>query len=81
MDKVSSTYISKGIGVIIGEYGVAASNKELDSVRKYIYTVAKACYDRDILPILWDTPGGYYDRNSCSMVDPILKDMLRSIKT
>ena len=80
MDIISSTYISKGIGVIIGEYGVAASNKELDSVRKYIYTVAKACYDRDILPVLWDTPGGYYDRNSCSMVDPILKDMLRSIK-
>ena len=80
MDIIQSTYIEKGIAVIIGEYGVAASNKEIESVRNYIYTVGKACYDRDILPVLWDTPGGYYNRTTFTMNDPVLKEMINTIK-
>ena len=79
-DLIKSSLIDKGIPVIIGEYGAPTENKEISSVRNFIYSVCKAAYDRDILPILWDTPGGFYDRTTRMMSDPVLKEMLNSVK-
>ena len=79
-DMIKSTFIDRGIPVIIGEYGAATENKNMESVRNYIYSVCKACYDRNIVPVLWDTPGGFYDRNKAAMADPVLKNMLNSVK-
>ena len=77
---MKNTFIDKGIPVIIGEYGSTTQNKEIDSVRNFLYSICKAAYDRNILPILWDTPGGWYDREKATMNDTILKDMLESVK-
>ena len=79
-DKVRNTFIDKGIPVIIGEYGSATKNKDYNSVKNFLYSVCKACYNRNILPILWDTPGGFYDRSTYVMKDSALKDMLNSVK-
>ena len=79
-DMIKSTFIDKGIPVIIGEYGAATKNKDMESVRNFIYSVCKACYDRNMVPVLWDTPGGFYDRKTCAISDPVLKSMLNSVK-
>ena len=77
---IKSRYIDKGIPVIIGEYGATTKNKDMDSVRNFLYSVSKACYDRKITPVLWDTPGGFYDREKGVIADSVLKDMLNSVK-
>ena len=77
---MKKTFIDKDIPVIIGEYGSTTINKDITSVRNFLYSICKAAYDRNILPILWDTPGGWYDREKATMNDTILKDMLMSVK-
>ena len=79
-DMIKTHFIDKGIAVIIGEYGCPTKNKEIDSVRNFLYSVCKASYDRHILPILWDTPGGYYNRTLYYMEDSTLREMLMSVK-
>ena len=79
-DKVKRTFIDKGIPVIIGEYGAATKNKDYNSVKNFVYSVCKACYDRKILPVLWDTTGEFYDRSASAMKDSALKEMLNSVK-
>ena len=79
-DLMKTTLIDNGIPVIIGEYGSTRENKDINSVRKFLYSICKAAYDRNILPILWDTPGGWYDRENTKFNDTILADMLKSVK-
>lgn len=62
MDMMKTNFIDKGIPVIVGEYGCPIKNKEPDSVRLFLSSVCKAAYDRQLCPVLWDTPGGHYDR-------------------
>ena len=79
-DFIKDNLIDKGIPVIVGEYGSTTKNKDIDSVRNFIYSICKAAYDRDILPVLWDTPGGWYNRVNSTMNDTILGEMLMSVK-
>ena len=79
-DKMKATFIDKGIPIIIGEYGATTKNKDMDSVRNFLYSVCKASYDRSMVPVLWDTPGGFYDRNNAKMSDSVLREMLNSVK-
>lgn len=72
MTMMETNYVKKGIPVIIGEYGCPKKNKEEASVRRFLTTVCKAAYDRQMCPVLWDTPGGHYDRETCVMSDPVL---------
>lgn len=62
MDMMKSNYVDKGIPVIIGEYGCPTKNKEPDSVRRFLTSVCEAAYTRQLCPVMWDTPGGHYDR-------------------
>ena len=66
-------YADKGIPVIIGEYGCPTTNKEPESVRRFLSSVCKAAYDRGLCPVLWSTPGGHYDRDTCKLADQQLK--------
>ena len=52
-DKMKSTFIDKGIPVIIGEYGATTKNKDMDSVRNFLYSVCKAAYDRKMVPVYY----------------------------
>lgn len=79
MDLMKTTFIDKGIPVIVGEYGCHRKNKDEESVRKFLSSVCKAAYDRQLCPVLWDITGLHYDRNTCKLADPQLKELLMSI--
>lgn len=79
MDKMKETYIDNGIAVIIGEYGCPRENKEDESVYRFLSSVCQSAYDRQMCALLWDVTGYHYDRETCKMVDPKLRDLLTSI--
>ncbi len=81
MDMIYDTYVANGIPVIIGEYGCTTTNKEYDDVREYLTAVCEAAYIRGICPILWDTPGGFYNRKTCKFTDTELLEKFEEIKT
>ncbi len=80
MDMLKTNYVDKGIPVIMGEYGVAKGNKTAEVVRLFISSVAKAAKDRNICPVLWDTPNNFYDRNHCRFYDEeLLKGIIAAV--
>ncbi len=79
LDMMRSTFIDKGIPVIMGEYGCPKKNKEEASVREFLSSVCREAYDRQICPIMWDVTGFQYDRENCRMYDTELKSLLNNI--
>lgn len=86
MDLMVKTYVSKGVPVIIGEYGCPKKNKDAESVQLYIKSVAEAAYSRDMCPVLWDisiyedsSKGLHYSRSSYKLIDQTLKEQLQEI--
>ncbi|MCM1271810.1 MAG: cellulase family glycosylhydrolase, partial [Ruminococcus flavefaciens] len=79
MDMMKTTFIDKGIPVIIGEYGCPIKNKELDSVRLFLSSVCKEAYERQLCPIMWDITGNQYNRDTCELNDKELKELLMAI--
>jgi endoglucanase len=87
MDKLKTTFVDKGIPVIVGEYGVAAPNRSESEIRKYTLAVAKAVYERNMCPVLWDVQLAdnetqyYYNRkaNPPSLVDQQLATGFKEI--
>lgn len=64
MDMMKTTFIDKGIPVIVGEYGLYTKNKEEDQIVNYLITVCRTALDRGLCPVLWDVEGGgLYNRN------------------
>lgn len=63
-DKLSK-FTEAGYGVIIGEFGVC--NPRQDGACKWLEDTIQIAADHDCLPVLWDTPGMYFDRNACKM--------------
>ena len=80
MDKLYDRFISKGIPVIMGEFGCATSNKEVSQVRNYMSSVCKEAYIRGVCPVVWDTPGGFYDRNTAKFTDTELLKQIMDVK-
>ena len=79
MDLMKTTFIDKGIPVIIGEYGCPLKNKEIDSVRLFLSSVCREAYKRQLCPIMWDITGNQYNRNTCKLNDNELKELLMAI--
>lgn len=80
LDMMKTNFIDKGIPVIIGEYGCPLKNKEPDSVRRFLSSVCEAAYTRQMCPVLWDTPGGHYDREETHQLnDRELRELYRKI--
>ncbi|MBQ8349376.1 MAG: cellulase family glycosylhydrolase [Ruminococcus sp.] len=79
MDMMKTTFIDKGIPVIIGEYGCPIKNKEPDSVRLFLSSVCKEAYERQLCPIMWDITGIQYNRDTCELNDKELKELLMAI--
>ena len=77
MDKLKTTFVDKGVPVIIGEFGTTTTNKEPESVRLYLRSVAQAAWDRGMCPMLWDN-GEHYDRSTCKFRD---EELLRGLQT
>ncbi len=79
MDMMKTTFIDKGIPVIIGEYGCPIKNKEPDSVRLFLSSVCKEAYERQLCPIMWDITSIQYNRDTCELNDKELKELLMAI--
>lgn len=74
-DKLTERFVSQGVPVIIGEYG-CPSNKEEASIRKFLGSVCKEAVARDMCPVLWSTPGNFYDRSAYKMYSEPLHDAM-----
>jgi endoglucanase len=81
MNKLKTNFVDQNIPVIVGEYGAASKPyRGAEQIRKYTLAVAKAIYDRDMCPVLWDIQWNpdngedifYYNRKSAppAFADP-----------
>ncbi len=80
MDMMKTTFVDKGIPVIIGEYGTSTSNKTPEMIRKYLSSVCEASYTRGMCPVLWDITDVFYNRNKAEFNDPELLKALMDAK-
>jgi len=60
--------VDKGIPIVVGEYGTATKNKDPESVRKWLRTVAETSAEYGMCPCLWDA-GQYFDRKTLEFKD------------
>lgn len=79
MDMLTETFVSKGIPVIVGEYGCFGKNKTEDIKRAYMLDVCRETYERNMLPILWDTHDTFYNRYTCTYNDPLMLEQMMAI--
>lgn len=79
MNMMKTNFTDKGIPVIIGEYGCPTKNKEPESVRRFLSSVCEEAYKCGHCPVMWSTPGGHYDRETCKMADQELQKKLYEI--
>jgi hypothetical protein len=56
MDLLKTTFVDKGIPVIVGEYGATTkvTNKQISEVYKFLEAACEAMYSRGMCPVLWD---------------------------
>ena len=74
MELLRTTFVDKGIPVIIGEYGCPRNNKEAESVTRFLSSVAEAAVKQGgICPVLWDITDLHYSRKTCKLKDTQLK--------
>jgi len=79
MDKLKINCVDKGIPVIIGEFAACGNNKSQEMKRLYAVKVAEAVYSRGMCPMLWDTTGDQYNRNTRTWRDPQLITEFKAI--
>lgn len=70
-------FTDAGYGVIVGEYGVC--NPRQDQVTEWLYDAMCAMVERGCLPVLWDTPGTYFDRTECKMTYKDVAELYNSV--
>ena len=80
-------YVDRNIPIIIGEVGVVTEyNRELSSIREYLYAVLSLSSDYDgIMACLWDTSNktigdmNYYDRVNYKWYDKTIQNFIYNI--
>lgn len=77
--KLTDTFVSKGIPVIVGEYGSVSKGKEEGAVNRFLSAVATEAWTRGICPMLWDA-SQHYNRQTFKMRDPELSAAFGNIK-
>lgn len=80
MDLLKTTFIDKGVPVIMGEFGTSTKNKTDEMIRKYLSSVCEAAYIRGICPVLWDITGVFYNRLEAKFYDEQLLSDLMAVK-
>lgn len=80
MSMMKTTFIDKGIPVIVGEYGAATKNKTPEMVRKYLTSVCSEAYKDGLCPVLWDITDVFYNRNEAKFIDPELLEGIMAVK-
>ena len=79
MDLLKKKCVDKGIPVIIGEYCASSQGRTQEVVRLFCVAVTEAIYSRGMCPMLWDTPGGQYNRQTCQFDDPLFLEEMTAI--
>ena len=55
-NKLKTSFLEKGVPVILGEYGVTFSNTKIEAGRtRWLTAVTQICLNYGICPVLWDT--------------------------
>ena len=80
MDMLKTTFIDKGIPVIVGEYGVAQGNKEKEQIENFMVTVSEAIYDIGACPVIWDIHNAFYNRNTHQFLFPEMLEKIMEAK-
>ena len=81
MNMLKTTFIDKGIPVIIGEYSVTEkANKEREQVENYMVAVTEAIFDIGACPVIWDVHRDYYDRVIQLFLYPEMLEKIMEIK-
>ncbi len=80
MEALKKNCVDKGIPVVVGEYACSASGRTQEVVRFYCVSVTEAIYSRGMCPMLWDTPGGQYNRTTYQFDDPVFIEQMMAIK-
>lgn len=76
-DKLKKRFVDNGVPVIIGEYGTVLTNKDKDSVHKYLLTCAQYATSLGMCPMLWDN-GDFFDRKNYKFKDSFLTDFYKT---
>lgn len=88
-DKIKTTFIDKGLPVLLGEYGATYQAGYEDYRRYYMEYVTRAAATRGIVPVYWDNGGkgsgaenfGLFDRNNGAVLHPKMLDaMMRAFR-
>ena len=78
MDMMKTTFVNKGVPVIIGEYSACGKNKTQEMKRLYVTSVCEAAYTRGMCPVLWDVTDDYYIRSTATFKDKeLLKEFVK----
>ena len=80
MDMMKTTYVDKGVPVIIGEFAADTRNKTDEMLRLYLSSVCAAGYTRGMCPVLWDVTDVCYIRREAKFKDPVLLEELMAVK-
>jgi endoglucanase len=88
-DKLKSSFIDRGVPVLVGEYGAAHQAGFDDYRRYYVEYVTKAAVDRGMLPVFWDNGAsgsggekfGLLDRRTGRPMYPDLMEAMRRAAT
>ncbi|MDE5564538.1 MAG: glycoside hydrolase family 5 protein [Oscillospiraceae bacterium] len=88
-NKIKSFYVDKGIPVIIGEYGVlteSSSQKDKDSILKFVKTVASAGLETNgMSTFLWDGGGhadmNFFNKDNLGWYDSRIGDMYKELSS
>jgi len=75
---IKNKFVDKGVPIIVGEYGTATTNKEPDSVLKWLKVVSTTTTSFGMVPCLWDA-GQYFDRKNLVFKDPSIGELFKEI--
>jgi hypothetical protein len=79
MDLLKKNCVDKGMPLIVGEYAACGNNKTQEMKRLYAVSVTEAVYARRMCPMLWDTSGDQYNRNTQTFRDPVFLEEMMAI--
>lgn len=79
MELLKKNCVDRGIPVIVGEYGCSSKGRTQEVVRLFLTSVTRAIYSRGMCPILWDIPGGQYNRQTFQFDDPVFLQQMMDI--
>ena len=85
-DSIKDYYVNKGIPIIFPDIGVMTEmDKQIISIREYLYSIFSISIDYGIMPCLWDTSNkkmgdiNYYNRETNEWYDQKLSEIFLKI--